>query len=178
MSFFASPPLLETARLTLRGHVASDFAELLAMWSDPPVTRFIGGRPSTEEEAWARLLRYVGHWPVVGYGYWVIREKASRAWVGEAGFANFHREVTPPFGDSPEAGWVVSPQLQGKGYATEAVSAVVAWGDQHLPSRRTVCMIDPDNLPSLKVAERCGFREFGRTVYKGSRSILFERVRP
>lgn len=170
--------MVETARLTLRGHQAIDFQDSLALWSNPEVTRYIGGRPSTEEEVWARLLRYVGHWPVVGYGYWVVRERATGAFVGEVGFANFHRELTPPFGDAPEAGWVIVPGLQGRGFATEAVGAAARWGDEHLPSARTVCMIDPENLASRQVAAKTGFREYGRTTYKGAQSVLFERHRP
>ena len=178
MAFFPTAPPLDTPRLTLRGHVRDDFDECFAMWSDPAVTRHISGRPSTREEAWARLLRYVGHWGVVGYGYWVVRERESGAWVGEVGFANFQRDMTPPLGDSPESGWVIAPRLHGKGYATEALAAMLAWGDQQLPAKRTVCMIAPANAPSLRVAEKCGYQRFGDAVYKGEASLLFERRRP
>ena len=61
-------PVLETPRLLLRPHTLDDFPATFAMWSDPEVVRFIGGRPFTREEAWARLLRYVGHWTMLGYG--------------------------------------------------------------------------------------------------------------
>ena len=83
----ATIPAVDTARLTLRGHRIEDFDECAAMWGDPEVTRHIGGRPFTEEEVWTRLLRYVGHWSLLGFGYWVIREKATHRFVGEAGFA-------------------------------------------------------------------------------------------
>jgi len=52
-----SVPPLETARLRLRGHRVEDFAACAAMWADPVVTRYIGGRPFTAEEVWTRLLR-------------------------------------------------------------------------------------------------------------------------
>jgi RimJ/RimL family protein N-acetyltransferase len=39
-----------------------------------------------------------------------------------------------------------------------------------------VCIIDPQNMPSLRVAERCGFREWARTTYKGDPTIILERV--
>ena len=47
------------------------------MWSDAEVTRFIGGKPLSGEEVWARILRYAGHWSMLGYGYWLIEEKAT-----------------------------------------------------------------------------------------------------
>ena len=57
------------------------------------VTRFIGGRALTEEETWTRFLRYAGHWPTLGYGFWVIREKAWGRFIGEMGFHNLKREI-------------------------------------------------------------------------------------
>jgi RimJ/RimL family protein N-acetyltransferase len=46
----SAAPILETDRLRLRAHTAEDFAASAAMWGDPDVTRFIGGRPFTREE--------------------------------------------------------------------------------------------------------------------------------
>lgn len=169
-----SPPTIVTDRLTLRAHEIADFADSVAMWADEKVTRFIGGRPSTDEECWQRLLRYGGLWPLLGFGYWVVRERRTDRFVGEVGFANFHRELDPPFGDVPESGWALSPAFQGKGYAGEAVGAALAWADAQ-GFDRTVCMIAPENAPSIRVAERLGYREFARTAFKGSPTVLFER---
>ncbi|HVK73496.1 MAG TPA: GNAT family N-acetyltransferase [Kofleriaceae bacterium] len=170
-------PSLATDRLTLRGHRIEDYDECVALWGDAVVTRYIGGRPFTAEEVWARVLRYVGHWALLGFGYWVVRERATGRLVGEVGFADFHRDIVPSFEGRPEAGWVLAPWAHGKGCATEAVGAVLAWGDAHLKSDRTVCLIDPDNLASIRVAEKVGYRELARTTYKGDPSIVFERQR-
>ena len=169
-------PEIDTERLTLRGHRVEDLADCLAMWTDPGVTRYITGRPSTREEVWGRLVRYVGHWALLGFGCWVVREKATGRFVGEVGFSNYERELKPPFGDAPEAGWVLAPAAMGKGYATEALGAAIAWVGAHFGPVRTVCMISPDNAHSLRVAEKCGYREFARTEYHGSATILFERM--
>ena len=72
-------------------------------------------------------------------------------------------------------GYFVSERHNGRGYATEAVSAVLAWGDAELGRRQTVCLISPDNLPSLRVAAKAGYREQQRTTYKGQPTIIFER---
>lgn len=169
-------PAIDTERLTLRLHGLDDFPHSLAMWSDPAVTRYIGGRPSTEEEVWQRLLRYAGHWSLMGFGYWAVRERESGRFAGEVGFAVGKRPLEPSFGDAPELGWALVPAFQGRGYATEAVRAAITWGQSRFgPDRRTVCMIHPENLPSLRVAEKAGYREFARTTYKGDPTILFER---
>jgi hypothetical protein len=106
------PPTLTTDRLILRAHTAADFPGCYTLWSDPDVTRFIGGRPSTPEEVWSRILRYIGHWQVFDYGYFVITDRPTGTIIGEVGLADFHRDCTPPI-DAPEAGWVLLPQYQG-----------------------------------------------------------------
>jgi len=168
--------VLETERLTLRGHAVADYDECAALWSDPVVTRHIGGRPSSREDVWARLLRYAGHWALLGFGYWVVREKATGRFVGEVGFADFERDISPPFDGAPEAGWVLSPWAHGKGFATEAVRGALAWGAVRFRGARTVCIINPENLASIRVAEKCGYVEFHRTTYHDAPAILFERV--
>lgn len=168
-------PVIETDRLILRGHRADDFADCLALWMDPEVTRFIGGRPSTQEEVWSRLLRYLGHWALLGFGYWVISEKETDRFMGEVGFANFRRVIEPSLDAMPEIGWALAPHSHGKGYATEAARAAVAWGEAHFGPIRTACIIAPENEPSIRVAEKCGYREFQRTTYKDQPTILFVR---
>jgi RimJ/RimL family protein N-acetyltransferase len=168
-------PVIETERLTLRGHRLDDFTACAAMWADPIVTRHIGGKPFSEEESWSRLLRYAGHWALLGFGYWVVEEKATGNFAGEIGFANYKRNLEPGLGDTPEIGWVFNAPSHGKGYATEAVCAAAAWGDEHFNPPRTACIIHPENLASIRVAEKCGYREFQRTTYRGQPTIVFVR---
>jgi RimJ/RimL family protein N-acetyltransferase len=172
-----STPVLQTERLVLRAHTAADYDESAAMWADPEVTRHIGGRPSTAEEAWSRVLRYGGLWTLLGFGYWVARERETGRFVGEVGFADFRREMKPPVRGAPEVGWALAPWAHGRGFATEAVRAALAWGDAHLPADRAVCIIGPANTASIRVAEKCGFREIGPATYKGEPTVLYERRR-
>jgi RimJ/RimL family protein N-acetyltransferase len=168
-------PVLETQRLRLRGHGIDDAAPSAAMWADPNVVRYIGGKPLSEEEAWTKFLRYVGHWSVFGFGYWVVEEKSSGAFVGEVGFADYKRNIQPSLKGIPEIGWVLASHAHGKGYATEAVRAALAWGDAHFGAIRTACIIDAPNLPSIRVATKCGYRESTRTSYKGDEVLIFHR---
>ena len=168
-------PVLESERLRLRGHRLDDFAACAAMWADPEVTRYIGGKPLGEEECWKRMLRYVGHWSLLGYGYWVAEEKTTGKYVGEVGFAEHKREMEPSIRGVPEIGWVVAAEAQGQGFATEAVRSAVAWGDRHLGRIRTACIIDAENLGSIRVAEKCGYRQLQVAKYKGRDTLLFVR---
>jgi RimJ/RimL family protein N-acetyltransferase len=145
------------------------------MWGDIAVTRYIGGKPLNREEVWARLLRYAGHWAWLGYGLWVVEEKATGTFVGEVGYSNHKREIQPSLMDMPELGWVLATHFHGKGYATEAVRAAMKWGDQRFGGQRTCCIIHAEHLRSIRVAEKCGFTETARTTYKNEPTIEFTR---
>jgi RimJ/RimL family protein N-acetyltransferase len=168
-------PALETERLILRGNRLSDFPALAELWGDTNVVRHISGKPFSPEECWARLMRYVGHWALQGYGFWAIEEKASGRYVGEAGLADFKRGLTPSLDGTPEVGWVLASWAHGKGYATEAVRAACAWGERKFGETPLACIIAPEHKASINVATKCGFREYARTTYKGSDTIIFRR---
>lgn len=170
-------PIIETERLLMRGHRTEDFPDSAAMWADPVVKRYIGGNPSAPQQSWGRVLTYAGHWSLMGFGYWVVVEKGTGRFIGEVGFADFKREITPSIEGIPELGWVLAPHAHGKGYATEAVRAACDWADTNFESGRTVCIIHPDNAASVRVAEKCGFRELQRTSFMGEPTVLFERLR-
>jgi RimJ/RimL family protein N-acetyltransferase len=160
----------ETPRLSLRPHELADFDALAARWADPVVVRYLGNRPSTREQSWTRLLRYRGHWELCGFGFWSVRERASGACIGEVGIADFKRDLDEPIGI--EAGWVLAPEAQGKGYATEAVRAALAWGKTHAIGREVWALVDHDNAASLAVARKCGFAEVRRTTYQGVAAVV------
>jgi RimJ/RimL family protein N-acetyltransferase len=169
-------PTLETERLILRGHGVDDFASCVALWSDPVVVKFIGGgQPATEEQAWARLLRYVGHWDLLGFGFWAMFERATGEFVGEIGAADFRRDITPPIGNL-ETGWVLARSAHGKDYATEALRCVLAWLDDTFPGKPTVCVIDPGNIASLGVAKKVGYEQIGTRTYHGDEVMILRRL--
>lgn len=168
--------VISTERLILRPPVLADFDDITAVYGDVDVVRYLGGRPFTREEAWARLMRHVGHWQLFEFGFWVVRERQDGRYVGDVGFANFRREIEPSYEDAPEAGWVLASSAQHRGYATEAMRAAHDWLENQRGACRTVCIIEPENANSIRVAEKCGYKEFARSTYKNSPVILFERA--
>ncbi|MCW5805801.1 MAG: GNAT family N-acetyltransferase [Deltaproteobacteria bacterium] len=169
-------PRIETERLVLRAHGTADYASCLALWGNPIVTRHIGNRTHAPQEVWARVLRYIGHWHALDFGCWVVEERDTGRFAGEVGFAIHKRAIEPPFGDAWEIGWVLAPWCHGRGYATEAALASLAWASQSAPGHRSVCLIDADNAPSIRVAARCGYRELARTTYDGAAAIVYDRA--
>ena len=115
----------------------------------------------------------------MGFGYWAVEERSSGLYIGDVGFADFERDMQPSFAGAPELGWALMPSHHGRGLATEAVTTALAWGSQNLRGltghSRTVCMIDPANVPSHRVADKVGYREYARTKFADADTILFER---
>ncbi len=145
------------------------------MWADPVVVRYTIGSPSTPQRSWQRILMYRGLWAMLGFGYWAVEEKASGRFIGEVGFADFKREIQPSIHGVPELGWALVASAHGKGYATEALRAAVAWGDSRFRDARTVCIIHRDNAVSLRVAEKLGFRERLKTPTDDAPDCLLAR---
>lgn len=171
-------PILETPRLRLRPHRLDDFESYAAMWAEPQVVRFIGGKPMSREAAWIRFLRHVGLWRYLGFGFFALEERASGAFVGEAGFHDLRRTIVPSNEGTMEAGWALVPAMQGRGLAEEATRAAIAWADRVHPGLRMTCIIQVGHAASLRVAAKLGFTPYAETTYHGDLVTMLERPRP
>jgi RimJ/RimL family protein N-acetyltransferase len=165
-------PTLRTERLTLCPPSPGDLDAMTAMFADPRVHGPITGTPMTREDAWSRILRYHGHWQVCGYGTWHVH--ADGVFAGTVGMMDSRRATTPGFEGTPEVGWVLRAETHGRGYATEAVTALLAWADAE-GHARTVCIIDPANTPSIRLAERLGYHLVTQATYRDKPTLLFDR---
>lgn len=168
-------PRLETARLVLRLRRLEDFDDYAAMWADAEGVRFTAGQPLSREDSWLRFGRAAGLWPLMGYGPFVVEERASGRFIGDVGPADYGRDISPSLAGKPEFGWVVAREFWGRGYGAEATAAAILWTEEKFPQAAFSCIIDPGNRPSLALAARFGFREVARADYKGKSLIVFER---
>jgi RimJ/RimL family protein N-acetyltransferase len=148
-------PTLLTDRLSIEPISLAHWGDYAAAWADPRMTAFIGGEPRSRNVSWGKMLQGIGMWPLLGYGYWSFVERASGRFVGNGGLAQFERGIEELEG-FPEAGWAFIPDAWGKGYATEAMTAILLWADgQGLGEIR--CIIEPGNTASRNVAGKLGF---------------------
>lgn len=171
-----APPVIETARLRLRPHRVEDLDARCAMTADLETMRFIGGAVQGPEENFTRILRYAGQWALFGYGGLAVEERESGRFVGEVGLGRFGRCLGPDFDVHPEGMWVLGREAAGKGYATEGMRAVIDWYARVHGPDRMVCLINPENAPSLAVAAKLGFTVFAERDYHDRPSLLLERV--
>jgi RimJ/RimL family protein N-acetyltransferase len=168
-------PLIETARLRLREIRMEDLEFQGAMLRDAEVVRYLGGRIYSREEAWRRLMAARGAWEMFGYGYWTVERREDGAYLGTVGFADYKRDMTPSIEGLPEMGWIFAPHAQGKGYASEAIAAGLAWADQTLGRPEMAAIISHGNEASIRVAEKSGFSLREEALYNGEPILLFRR---
>lgn len=168
-------PTLEGERIIMRAHQPSDFDACCELWADPEVVRYISGKPSSRSDTWGRLLKYAGHWSLSGFGYWAVIEKNSGALIGDIGFADFKREISPSLEGFAEAGWVASPKFQGKGYAREAVELSLSWLKRSRRFPEVHCIIAPENTASIGLAVRVGFKKYADGAYMGEPTVFMKQ---
>ena len=146
---------LVTERLVLRRSVPEEAGAIAAYRSDPDVYRYQGWDRTDEEGIRAAIEEMAGRAPGEPGG-WVqlsVDERESGRLVGDIGLA--------PTEDEPgviEIGYTIAPAFQGRGYASEAVGALVAYAFDALGAHVVRAYASPENLPSIRVAEKAGLR--------------------
>ena len=161
-------PTLTTERLLLRPFSEDDVAPLHALMQDADVMRYVGDRRvPTLQETWRAVAGWIGHWALRGYGLWAVVERDSGEVIGRAGLIN------PIDWPGPEVGYLLGKRWWGRGYATEAAAAAMAWGFTTIGFERLISLIDPANAPSIAVAGRLGETLMGETDLWGNRVLIF-----
>lgn len=164
-------PRISTERLVLRGYRASDFEAFATNLADPVVTEHLDGVVS-RRNAWRILAAGTGSWVLNGSGWWAVTLRDTGELVGTVGA--FFREA--PWTDL-ELGWTMFRRHWGRGYASEAAGAALAWGFEAHPVPRVIAHIDPRNAASIRVSERIGMRYDGEADFYGERSGRYVAAR-
>ena len=162
----------ETERLLLRGWRERDVEPYARLCADPEVMRFIGnGSTLTREESVEQISRFSRHWEERGFGLWALEERASGTFIGFAGLA--YQEDWAEGGHKTEVGWRLDRAFWGRGLATEAAKASVAYGLEKVGLERIVSIIRPENTASRRVAEKAGLTLRGETRWRDSRVVWY-----
>ena len=155
-----------TARLRFREMADDDLDAIAALLGSPEVMRYYP-RPKTRDEAQAWIDWTRDGYAKRGYGLWVI-ETHDGEFVGDCGLTRQKVNDAPVM----EVGYHLLPQHQGQGYAVEAARACVEFGFGQLGADHIVAIINPDNAPSRRVAERIGMQVETATVDGAGRPVV------
>ena len=155
-------PRLETERLILRPMETGDAADMFDYAKRIDTTRYLLWHPHPSVEYTRSYLAMIGRFYRKGQFFdWAIVEKASGRMIGTCGFTRLAEQH-----HLGEVGYVLNPDYHGRGYATEAVGAVIAFGFEKLELHRIEGRYMVENSPSRRVMERCGLTCEG--VWRGS----------
>lgn len=162
--------MIETPRLLLRPIEARDLDAFTAIYADPEVIRFIGrGSALTPEAVIDLLQRRMTEYERQGYGVLAVVERATGRLIGRCGLV--HWEIDGR--DELEIGYIFARSAWGKGYATEAATAVRDLALGRLGRRRLISLIRYGNEASARVAEKLGMTHERDVDFQGEVARLF-----
>lgn len=150
---FKEFPILETSRLVLRATELGDAEQIFAMRSSADVMKYIP-RPlsTTLDEAIEYINSLNERMTDKECINWSITLKESGQMIGTIGFYRMKLEHY-----RAEAGYMLLPEYQGKGYVPEALNGILDFGFKQMGLHSVEALIDPENYGSMKVLEKCGF---------------------
>ena len=143
--------MLSTERLFLPPLTLEHTADLVALYSDPEVARYVGGDGLTPETIPLQAARFAEVWRVHGYGQSAVLDRETGAFLGRAGLHYW------PGWDEVELGYVLAASAQHRGLAAEAGEAWIDWARTSLARDHLIAVIDPRNAASIALAGRLGF---------------------
>ena len=168
-------PRIETERLTLRHWRKDDFRPYHAILQHPDVHKHFGPNPMRAEDCWRRLAASAGMWQFNGFGTWAVERKSEGQLIGNVGLFTAWRDLEPEFGEEPEMGWIMAAETHGQGMAQEACAAVLDWASTNLQPTPIWAIIAPQNLSSVRLAERLGFEQVNESSYHEEPTLVLRR---
>ena len=139
-------PIINTARLRLRGHTLADLEQLCDLFETNRAVHM--GGPISRKHAWRWLASEIAMWDLMNHGAWGI-ETTDGEFIGQVGL------LRPPHFPEVELGWTVLEHAEGKGYAFEAAMGAMLWAWEQ-GFETLVSYIAPANTRSIALAERLG----------------------
>ena len=130
-----------------------DLDHLFTLYHSPDVRKYYSeGIPSYEETKqeleWMINTCYAKY----GFGMWATIEKKTGKFIGRCGLTPMDIEGR----EEIEVGYMLAKEYWGQGLATEAARAILQYGFEQEGLSRLICVINPGNQASSRVAEKIG----------------------
>ncbi len=162
---------IETERLVLRTLAAADADDLMALWSDPDVVRYIGSGLPVEDRDWLApyLTRVADHWARHRLGMWAVTRKADGRFLGRGGLQPLVMDGRTEI----EVGYMFAKAYWGQGYATEMARASLRYGFETRSLTRIIAIARPENAASRHVLEKAGLLYERTSPWRGGGEIVY-----
>ncbi len=165
--------ILETKRLILRHLLPGDLGQLYALYRDPDIRRYFPEGTLSYAETQEELAWFLNGHPVHPHlGLWATIHKASNQFIGRCGLLPWTIEQRPEV----EVAYLLDKAYWGQGLGTEVAQALVHYAFEQLHIPRLICLIDPANLASIKVAQKIGMTLEREAHDEKGRYLIYART--
>ena len=145
--------ILKTPRLLLRHLALSDLDGLFMLYSDPEIRQYFPEGVLNFEDTKEELEWHMnGHPRHPELGLWAVIHKETGKFIGRCGLLPWEIDGKLEI----EIAYLLDKKFWHQGLATEAANGIMKYAFRKLHLSRLICLIDPDNIPSRRVAERIG----------------------
>jgi RimJ/RimL family protein N-acetyltransferase len=161
--------VIETKRIILRQFTPEDAADNYRIYTDPENMKFMGRQPDSVEFEREHIRKHIAnYYEKYEFGLWAVVLKENNRLIGRCGFLYQQIEDAREL----EITYLIDKHFQGRGLATEAARETVRLGFEKYNFSRIVAVINPENLASIRIAEKIGmeyerdvnFKDFGRVA--------------
>ncbi len=168
--------ILETERLVLRLLTMEDTDALYPMYSDPEIRQYFPEGVLTYEETREEVDYFVHRcYQKHGFGLWATVDKATGDVIGRCGLLSWMIDDK----EEIEVAYLLAKEYWGRGLATEAARGIVQYAYEQLNIARLICLVDPENIASQRVAQKLGMTlEKDGDIGDGIRTFVYSMNRP
>lgn len=164
--------ILETNRLILRRLLPDDLDDLFALYRDPEIRRYFPEGTLTYEETREELEWFLnGHPDHPELGLWATIHKGTGEFIGRCGLLPWTIEGC----EEVEVAYLLAKPYWRQGLGTEVARAILHYGFEQLQLSRLICMMYPENLASVKVAQNMGMTLEKELEDEGGPFLLYSR---
>ena len=156
---------IKTDRLYLRLLQQDDIENLSILNSDPDVRQFFPDGVQSREQTEERIQDFLSFYKNHGLPCFVMFELASGEFVGRGGFGPINGEV--------EVGYLLHKKYWGKGYATEALSALLEWAKQNIKTEYIIALTPLAHIASQRVIQKCGMKNYRQAEAYGVDCVFY-----
>ena len=157
---------IESKGLILKKVERDDANKLFRIFSDKDLAKyFTSGADKDIEQTEKRVEKIIDHWEKNKFGDFIVFDKKTLKTIG---FGGLHYKID---GGNINISYIINKEYWGQGLGREIAQTLIVYGFDTLGLKKIVAEIDPQNTPSIKLVEKCGF-QYNRTIKYGG----FERL--